>query len=382
MELNDLTKKLRFRKYFYTIPMDKERWQLRTGGQISMLSGRSVADLIPLILPLLDGNHTIKEIIFSLSDRVDQKVVLQVLDILNKKRFLEDASEERSFEIFDEGLKRYVQQILLFSHTCDDKYERQDDLKRARILIIGLGQIGTEVLCSLASSGIGKITGVDSGVIKEKDKNTNPFYTKEDIGKPKCETARTTIQKLNPYISLKGIKKEIKSAKDVKDLIPEGCNLVIVCMDRPAVSIYDWVNEACLEKSIPWMRGSLDEQIGVIGPLIIPYQTACYECYKLRRESNLALHTEEIAFENYLKRNPDNKVEYGTVIPFVKIVANFIALEVLKFLSQFDFPVTCGSILQINLYGLEYTISKILKLPRCPACGKCRRMPAEEIWNL
>lgn len=375
-----LPKKPKIPKYFYIIPMDGDKLQARASFRTVILKGKSVRGLVPKLIPQLDGTKTVPEIV-SILENVDKNVVIEVLNMLNKNRLLEDSSVKPSFKMSPEELDYYNPQISFFSQLSDDKYKFQGLLKNSQVAIFGLGEVGSKVLLSLIASGVGRIIGVDEGIIEARDLRLGSFYFRKDIGQPKHKVAEGIARSLNPYISFKGLRRKIKNTKDVLDLI-DGCNLVVLCVERLSLAVYNWVNEACLEKKIPWTSGSLNIGEGIIGPSIIPYETPCYKCYELRAKGNIIFYEESMAFENYLNENLDSDVESGSLNCFGGIVGSFVALEAIKILSRFTYPTTYGHIYVVNFFTLEAKLHEILKLPRCPSCGPNKKSPIKKVWNL
>jgi len=80
--------------------------------------------------------------------------------------------------------------------------EGQKKLKAAKVLVIGSGGLGSPLLLYLAAAGIGHLGIVDFDVVDESNLQRQVLFTIDDIGKSKAETAKTRLQKLNPYIKI------------------------------------------------------------------------------------------------------------------------------------------------------------------------------------
>lgn len=86
-----LPHKPKLRPYLHTVPRGDERLLFRGGGDTVVLKGASVRDLVPLLLPHLDGCATVPEIVAALPT-VDGEVVAAALALLHEQRLLEDAA--------------------------------------------------------------------------------------------------------------------------------------------------------------------------------------------------------------------------------------------------------------------------------------------------
>jgi adenylyltransferase/sulfurtransferase len=80
--------------------------------------------------------------------------------------------------------------------------EAQQKLKKAKVLVIGSGGLGSPVLLYLAAAGVGTIGIVDFDVVDDSNLQRQVLFGIDEIGKPKVEAARRRIEALNPYIRL------------------------------------------------------------------------------------------------------------------------------------------------------------------------------------
>ncbi|MEM1325088.1 MAG: molybdopterin-synthase adenylyltransferase MoeB [Bacteroidota bacterium] len=80
--------------------------------------------------------------------------------------------------------------------------EGQKRLKRARVLVVGAGGLGSPVLLYLAAAGVGHIGIVDDDVVDVTNLQRQVLYTHEDIGTLKVDAAKRRLQALNPHIQI------------------------------------------------------------------------------------------------------------------------------------------------------------------------------------
>lgn len=160
-----------------------------------------------------------------------------------------------------------------------------------------------------------------------------------------------------------------------------GCDVAIMCADTASVAGFESLNEACLTLGIPWMRAALDHHRGVVGPTVIPHETACFTCLTLRMRGNAAAVEDAMAFERHL-REGGTATESAVLAPFAGLVAQHASLEIVKLLTGFAHPATAGALLALDAITGETTRREVLKLPRCPACGPGRDRPQMKIWDI
>lgn len=98
----------------------------------------------------------------------------------------------------DEELERYARHILLH----DVGGPGQQKLKRAKVLVIGAGGLGSPVIMYLAAAGVGTIGVVDDDTVSLSNLQRQIAHTTERVGMPKVESARMTVEALNPHVEL------------------------------------------------------------------------------------------------------------------------------------------------------------------------------------
>jgi len=109
----------------------------------------------------------------------------------------------------DEELLRYSRQILLPEFDI----EGQERLRRSRVLIVGLGGLGSAVAMYLAAAGVGRLTLVDFDKVDLSNLQRQIVHRTADIGRPKVESARDTLLALNPLVVIITVPKMLDDAE-------------------------------------------------------------------------------------------------------------------------------------------------------------------------
>jgi bacteriocin biosynthesis cyclodehydratase domain-containing protein len=345
------------------IPMLNASIQFRGTGRPVLLTGFLTLDLIPQLTKLLDGNHTVPEIVQEL-DEFEEKEILECLRLLYLKGLIEDEDKEAKKQFSVEELDYYKDQIRFLSRfvgatrASDCRYRIQLALKESRVLVLESGYLGKRLLEDLCVSGIGCICAV----ALDENRHTSALYKK--------------IAALNPYISFEIATKGLpRSQQDCEKVIAKTKpNLVVVATHRMVPQLYDWVNKACITQKTNWTRVCLEESLGILGPSVVPFQTACYTCYDTRSKANSPQYIEDIFYEEYLKHSKEIK-QRTEFRPWSQAVASLCTIEIIKLLTYLAMPATYNRVFSIDFLTGESGFARVLKLPRCPDCSLTVKIP-------
>ncbi len=162
---------------------------------------------------------------------------------------------------------RYERQIRIFGE------EGQDKLKKAEVLIAGVGGLGCSVSTYLAVAGVGKLKLVDYGKIELSNLNRQILFTKDDIGRKKVNTAEEKLKKINPNTEIQAISRTIKK-DNITELVKE-FDVIVDALDN--FSTRYLLNKAAIENNIPLIHGAVHGFYGQ-ATTIIPGKTACLKC--------------------------------------------------------------------------------------------------------
>ena len=150
------------------------------------------------------------------------------------------------------------------------------------------------------------------------------------------------------------------------DIDPESLGCLIATSDFGGhETMHEW-NRFCVQHHKHFLPVVLQDLVGYVGPLVIPGETACLECVRMRRNSHLKDYelqriTEESAFEG--------QGAIGFHPSMASILGDIAALELIKFYSEVLPQPKVGTLIEVNLLATGLTSRKVLKVPRCPACS-------------
>jgi adenylyltransferase/sulfurtransferase len=174
-------------------------------------------------------------------------------------------------ELSNQELIRYSRQLLL----PDIDEQAQLRLKNARVLIVGLGGLGSPAAFYLAASGVGNLVLMDDDKVELSNLQRQILYKVNHLGQAKSDAARKTLQALNNQITLTSICQKLDESNAHK--LIENCDLVLDCSDN--FNTRYTVNKLAKQYGVPLISGAA---MGWQGQLCIidnrNTHAPCYEC--------------------------------------------------------------------------------------------------------
>jgi len=159
---------------------------------------------------------------------------------------------------------------------------RQERLRAARVLVVGAGALGNEVVKNLALLGLGTIYLVDLDVVERSNLSRSVLFRDGDGDQAKAVVAARRGLELNPEISIVPIYGDVIT--DVGLGLFRDVDLVIGCLDNREARL--WVNRQCWKVNTPWIDAGIQEIQGVV-KVFVPPDSACYECTMTERDYQL-----------------------------------------------------------------------------------------------
>ena len=167
-------------------------------------------------------------------------------------------------------LKRYARHISLPSFGI----EGQNKLRKSSVLCIGAGGLGSPCTMYLAAAGIGKLGIIDMDVVDESNIQRQILHGSSDIGVKKIDSAKDTLQEINPYVKLELYDEAFD--ENNADVIARSYDIIIDGTDNfPSRYL---VNDTSVLLGIPYVYGSIfrfEGQVTVFSP---SDGGPCYRC--------------------------------------------------------------------------------------------------------
>ena len=169
-----------------------------------------------------------------------------------------------------EEIARYNRHLILpdFGVSCQEK------LKRAKVLVIGAGGLGSPVLLYLTSAGVGEIGIIDFDVVDESNLQRQIVFSQNDVGKPKAEVAAAKLAQQNPHVKFNVYPMRLQN-KNALEIISH-YDVVVDGSDNFATRYL--VNDACVLLNKPLVYGAVYKFEGQVS--VFNYNTAgpTYRC--------------------------------------------------------------------------------------------------------
>jgi molybdopterin/thiamine biosynthesis adenylyltransferase/rhodanese-related sulfurtransferase len=226
----------------------------------------------------------------------------------------------------------------------------QRKLGAARLALIGAGGLGSPVALYLTAAGIGHITLIDDDLVDLSNLQRQVLHRSADVGAPKVESGRRTLQALNPEVFIDAQRTRLL-AWNVESLLG-GHDVVIDGSDN--FSTRYLVNDACVRLGIPLVYGAVqgfDGQVSVFWPA--QKGGSCYRCL-FPEPPSAAL--------------APNCAEAGVLGVLPGVIGLLQAVEAIKLILGLGDSLS-GTLLQFDALGMRFNRVRLMHDPACPRCG-------------
>jgi len=216
-------------------------------------------------------------------------------------------------------------------------WEREKVLN-AKVMVIGAGALGNEVIKNLALMGIGNLFIVDFDKIEAANLSRSVLFRETDNNRSKAEIAAARAKSINPDVHVQYMNGDVTSQLGLG--IIRRMDAVIGCLDNREARLA--VNRFCYWVNRPWVDGAIQELLGLVR-VFVPGQGACYECTlteQALRDLSARYSCPLLARQNILL----GKVP--TTPTIASIIGGMQSQEALKLIN--DMPVEAGKVIHFN----------------------------------
>lgn len=245
----------------------------------------------------------------------------------------------------DEELLRYSRQIML----PEVDIEGQERLRCARVLVIGLGGLGSSAAMYLAAAGVGHLVLVDFDTVDLSNLQRQIVHGTADVGRPKVESAREGLLALNPLIEVTSIPHALEGEELLGQV--QSADVVVDTCDNLLTRLI--INQACVQARTPLVSGAaihMEGQVLVYRP--DQPNVPCYRC--------LYRSTDE--------EPSDTCIQSGVLAPVVGIIGSIQAIETIKLITGIGKALT-GHLLLLDARHMDWHCIVLRKNPNCPVCS-------------
>jgi bacteriocin biosynthesis cyclodehydratase domain-containing protein len=309
------------------------------------IGGQGSAEAVQTVFSIASNGTATAQEILSAFDPSEHATIERLINFLLERRLLvSSAGNEAQAPTQESHLDLFNWQ---FGHTTT---EASQNLNSKHFAILGVNLLSARLLSAFREGGVHDVDVFDDPALR----NLTYF---DKSGRVNRETW--------PF------------SDNMPRLIPDdfpsrSCECVITTSDFGySPSLRDW-NRLCVQNGRRFFPVVLQDMVGHVGPLVVPHETACFECFLARRDSHLdkpELHraVDEQSFEG-------QRVS-GFHPSMTSIVAEIAVFELIKSHTP-GLPSLIGTYIEVNLLAPRMIPRKVLKLPRCLACSPLCIRPA------
>ena len=243
-------------------------------------------------------------------------------------------------KLSEEELERYDRQIRLFGEKCQEK------LKNSRVLVVGVGGLGSPAALYLAAAGVGEIVLVDPERVELSNLNRQILHWTPDIGKLKVESAVEKLSKLNPHVKIKPY--AVKADEDFLVQLVPGVDLVIDALDNWRSRLV--LNKVCVKYRKPLIHAGVWGLYGQV-MVIVPGVTPCLQCV--------------------ITKEPLEEAPFPVLGSTPGLIAMIQVTEAIKILTGYGKP-ALNKLILYNGYTMEFHEVQVSRNPKCPTCSNPR----------
>ena len=243
----------------------------------------------------------------------------------------------------DDPLLRYSRQIMLPGLDI----EGQQRLLESRVLVVGLGGLGSPLALYLAAAGVGELVLADPDRVELSNLQRQILFGSGDLGRPKVEAGAARLADVNPEVRLRTLQTRL-DASNLAEAVA-GMDLVLDGSDNFATRFA--VNAACVAAGVPLVSGAVIRMEGQV--MVFPNDgtAACYRC---------------------IFPDDDGPAETcsdtGVLAPLPGVVGSVQAVEAIKFLTGLGRPLA-NRLLLLDALEMEWRTVRLARDPGCPVCG-------------
>jgi molybdopterin/thiamine biosynthesis adenylyltransferase len=242
----------------------------------------------------------------------------------------------------------------------EDRYDRlrlipwwdQDKLQQARVMVVGAGALGNEIIKNLAMLGVGRLVIIDFDLVENSNLSRSVLFRESDEGRNKAQVAARSARELNPDVRAQPLMGNI--VYDVGLGVFREMDVVIGGLDNREARLA--INQNCWRVNRPWIDGAIEVLHGV-ARVFRPPDGPCYECTMSEMDYKLLNMRRSCAL---LTKDEMLKGRVPTTPTVASVIGGIQVQEAVKLIhNRPDMPVLAGKGFMYNgvthdSYVVEY----------------------------
>lgn len=252
-----------------------------------------------------------------------------------------------AMDLNDDELLRYSRQIMLPQIGI----EGQQKIHQSKVLLFGVGGLGSPVAMYLVASGIGELTLVDPDAVDLTNLQRQILHGTNDVGKDKVSSAKQTLADINPQTNIRTVN-EILTGERLEEEIKRS-NIVVDATDNFQSRFA--INTVCVKTKTALVTGAAIRFEGQVSVFDMQESSACYHCLF----PNIGSGQDELE---------ESCAETGILGSVTGLIGSIQATEVIKLVANVG-QILSNKLLLIDALNLEWHSVKIKKDPKCATCS-------------
>jgi molybdopterin/thiamine biosynthesis adenylyltransferase len=248
-------------------------------------------------------------------------------------------------KLTDDQQQRFSRQLIIPEIGA----EGQLKLARARVMIVGMGGLGSASAYYLAAAGVGHLRIVDHDCVALDNLNRQITHSASDLGQQKVESAARKLSALNPGCTVEPVFDRV--TRENAASLTVGCDVIIDATDN--LETRHILNGVSLDHNIPFVYGGINGWNGMT-TTFIPGVTGCFACL-FPRESP----------------KQDN-APVAALGPTAGLVGCLQSMEAIKLLLGLTVT-SANRLIEIRGLTLMFREIRIGRNPQCPVCAERKR---------
>jgi molybdopterin-synthase adenylyltransferase len=311
--------------------------QLLVGGERSMQA-------LEIVVDAMSGEGACIDDVCSRFAAPDGPAVQQLIEQLIARQFVVPVGENLV------PIRSENQLDVFYWHFGLASREVNTRLNGVRVAILGVNQVSRQLAHALTAAGMTNIMVVDYSLLR----NLTLF---DEAGRIRASDWRVAIEPV--------------AYKDwMAGLGADSLDCLVATSDFGGLRLMLQWNALCLQRGFHFLPVILQDMVGYVGPAVIPGETACFECFLSRMDSNRTGDAQGYASE--MNAFAGQHVA-GFHPSMASVLGDIAAIELTKFYSR-GLPLwKVGAVMEVNLLAGCIDSRKVLRVPRCRACSNLMR---------
>jgi thiazole/oxazole-forming peptide maturase SagC family component len=303
------------------------------------VSGERAVEVVPAVLAAASGEGVTRRDLVERFAAPDREMVGKLIDDLISRFILVRSDEPAPVESVESSLD------VFYWHFGQTARATLENINKKPIVIMGVNSVSRRIAMSLHSLGVEQVRVVDFHILRT-------LRLHDSSGNLKADEWPSQHSPLTYEAWADSLSDQDFSC------------LVATCDFGGPQLMLEW-NRFCVESGVHFLPVVLDRFTGTIGPLVIPGETACYECFRLRENANMdAPEVERIPETGAAER----QAVTGFHPAMANVLGELAAMELCKVYGG-GMSWRPNRIIEVNLMGPAVFSRRVLKLPLCPVCS-------------